>query len=87
MPEFVQTPLAQAVLMLAGLSALVMVGIYVVDKVRRGIRDSRPEVQDVMTNFRELHSQGELSDEEYRTIRAMLSPRLDDELTDKGHEA
>jgi hypothetical protein len=33
-----------------------------------------------MTNFRELHAQGELSDEEYRTIKAVLAERFEQEL-------
>ena len=66
-----------------GVTAIAMlcaVGAYVVGKIRRQVRESDPGPSDFITNFRELHSQGELSDEEYRTIKAMLASRLQEQL-------
>ena len=37
-------------------------------------------------NVRELHSQGELSDEEFRTIKTNLATQLQDELNDNGEK-
>ncbi len=83
---FLQSPQAQVVLWLAGGAVLISVGIYVVVKVRQGFSESGAASHHLMTNFRELHSQGELSDDEYRTIKAMLAARLQQELKDKGEE-
>ena len=55
-------------------------GIYLIARVRAGLNDKTPPASDWMTKFQELHAQGELSDEEYRTIKAMLAERLQREL-------
>lgn len=60
-----------------------LVGYYVVDKVRRWLRESGPTASDHVTNFRELHASGQLSDEEYRNIKSMLSARLQEQLKDR----
>ncbi len=72
--------------LLAG-AALVVVGLYAIDKMRRGIREPDLGTHELIENFRELHHEGELSDGEYRTIRAMLSQRLLDEMSDKPGES
>ena len=76
----------QLVLLIASTAALVAVGVYVVGRVRAGLREDAVGSSDLITNFRELHAQGELSDEEYRTIKAMLSARLQEEIKDSGEE-
>ena len=86
MPNFLQSTQAQVVVWLAVCAALVVVAVYVVLKVRQTFSESEPRTHDLITNFRELHSQGELSDEEYRTIKATLAERLQREIKDKGGE-
>jgi hypothetical protein len=87
MLRFLQSTGAQAVIWLAVCAALVAVGFYVVAKVRQTFSERESGTHDLMTNFRELHSQGELSDEEYRTIKATLAARLQREIKDKGEES
>jgi len=70
----------QLVLWIAATAALVAVGVYIVGRVRAGLREDAAPSSDLLTNFRELHARGELSDEEYRTIKAMLAERLQQEL-------
>ena len=84
MPNFLQSTAAQVVIWLAVCAALVAVGIFVVAKVRQTLSESEPETHELLANFRELHSQGELSDEEYRTIKAKLAARLQREIKGKG---
>lgn len=84
MPNFFQSTAAQVVVWMAVCAALVAVGIYVVAKVRGSLSEDEPQPHDLLTNFRDLHAQGELSDEEYRTIKAALAARLQRELKDKG---
>ena len=70
---------------LAVLSAiLVGVGVYVIGKVRKSAVTKGPSVSQYMTNFQELHAKGELSDAEYRTIKAVLTERMQQELKDTG---
>jgi len=71
---------AALVIFLVILAVLVAVAIYVIGKVRARQPDESIKVSDMLTKFEELHSQGELSDEEYRTIKAMLADRWQQEL-------
>ena len=66
---------------------LMLVGLYVVSKVRESRDEQRSDTHEMLSNFRELHSQGELSDEEFRTIKTNLAAQLQDELNDNGDEA
>jgi uncharacterized membrane protein len=86
MADFLMTPAAKVVLGFAVVATLVAIGIYVVGRVRSSFREDGPTTNELLTNFRELHSRGELSDGEYRTIKAMLSARLQEELKDSGKE-
>ncbi len=77
---------AGLVLSIATTAVLVAVGVYVVGRVRAGLREDDVPSSELLTNFRELHAQGVLSDEEYRTIRATLSARMQQEIKDSGQE-
>ena len=81
MAEFLGSPLASVVILVAVLAALIAGGVYVIGRVRAGLNDKAAPTSEWLTNFKELHSQGELSDEEYRTIKAMLE-RLQQELNE-----
>jgi uncharacterized membrane protein len=86
MHGFFQTPIAQAVLLLTALAVVLASAIYLVARIRSWLHQSPPESGSLLTNFRELHSKGELSDEEYRTIKCMLADRLQEEITNKVKE-
>ena len=58
------------------LAALVAVGVYAVQRARRTIQDEGPTPSELLSDFRELHSRGTLSDEEYKTIKTALAPSL-----------
>ncbi len=81
--EFFQSGTARVVLLLAALAMLSAVGWYVLGKIRGQVRQSGLDANQFMTNFRELHDQGDLSDEEFRTIKAMLAERLQQQLKDQ----
>ncbi len=55
---------------------------YVVGVLRTEPVQSEPVASDLMSKFREMHSRGELSDEEFRTIRTTLAAQIQDELND-----
>ncbi len=80
MAEFLGSPHATIVFLLALTAALIAGGIYVIGRVRAGINAKEPPANEWLTKFKELHAKGELSDEEYRTIKAMLAERLQREL-------
>jgi hypothetical protein len=82
MAEFLTSPVANVVFMVALTAILVVGGIYVIGRVRETFRSKDPPSSHLMTNFRDLHSQGELSDEEYREIKSVLAEHLQRELND-----
>jgi uncharacterized membrane protein len=83
MVELLQENEARTIILLAVLVMLCAVGFYVIGRVRGTIRKSDQISNDLFMNFRELHSRGKLTDEEYRTIKAKLATRLQEELKEK----
>jgi len=69
---------SEVVLWVAAGAAMAAVGFYLIGKIRGAFRQSEREPGILLDNFRELHSQGELTDEEYRTIKAKLASQLRD---------
>lgn len=80
MPNFLASPNAHLIVYATGLVLLLAIGYYVVAKVRESFSENGPGASDLMSSFRESYSQGELTDEEYRTIKATLAARLRQEL-------
>jgi uncharacterized membrane protein len=74
------------VLWIAILAILVTVGYYVIEKIRPKTVQKERRASQWLSKFRELHSQGGLSDEEFRTIKTTLAAQLQDELNDNGDE-
>ncbi len=74
----------QAVLWTAVLAVLLAIGIYVVGQIRAKALQQELSASELMTKFREMHSRGVLSDEEFRTIKTTLTDRLQSELRDTG---
>lgn len=67
------------------LAGLVGLAFYVIVKLRRSAHDAAPGANAMMTNFRELHARGELTDEEYRKLKTSLTARLQAELKERGN--
>jgi hypothetical protein len=84
--DFLRSSTAQLTLGVAAVAILAAIGIYVVGRVKSSFREDGITTNELLTNFRDLHSQGELTDGEYRTIKATLSARLQEELKDSGKE-
>jgi uncharacterized membrane protein len=84
MPRLPQTFPEQLVFWGAVLACLVVLGIYIAGKIRAKAIQQEPETSELMTKFGELHSQGVLSDEEFRTIKTTLTTQLQQELNDNG---
>ena len=69
---------------IAVLAVSVTVAYYVVEKIRPKPVQKERNVDQWLSKFSELHSQGELSDEEFRTIKTTLAAQPRDELKDNG---
>jgi hypothetical protein len=76
MAQFLHQPLVQVVLWSAAILALIAVGVYIAGRVRTAMIHSQPTPSDMLTDFREIYSQGDLSDEEYRAVKGTLAGRL-----------
>jgi len=68
---------------LATLVAIGSIGIYWAGRFRDKAAQKEPPASELLTKFREMHSRGVLSDEEFRTIKTTLTERLQAELRDK----
>jgi uncharacterized membrane protein len=64
------------------LAMLVALGVYWIGKIRAKTVQKELSASELLTKFREMHSQGVLSDEEFRTIKTTLTERLQTELGD-----
>ena len=86
MTKFLETQAPQLVLWIAVGAILVAVAMYVLGKIRGQTAQQEPAASELMSKFRELHSQGVLSDAEFRTIKSRLAARLGDEVKDNGEK-
>jgi uncharacterized membrane protein len=84
--EFLATPGAQTVLWLTVLAIGTVVAYAIVKRFRDGIDDDRVTANDLLTNFREMNREGDISDAEFRTIRTALGEQLQAELRDSSNE-
>ncbi len=82
----VESPLSLAVLSFAVIFLLIAAGAYVVSKFRDVAEDDRLDANELLTNFREMHSRGELSDQEFRNIKSNLAQQLRNELSEAENE-
>jgi len=82
MADFLSSPAASIVFLLTLTAVLIAIGVYVIGKVRASMQDETPRSSEWLSNFREMHDQGDLDDEEYRTIKSVLSERLQHEIND-----
>ena len=71
-----------AIALFAVTITFIAVGIYVVLRLRESAEEDRPPASELLTKFRDLHSRGELTDEEFRTIKTKLIEQLREELND-----
>jgi uncharacterized membrane protein len=82
MAEFLEDPTVQLVIWLSVLAVLVAIAVYVIMRIRTEPVQSEPVASEMLSKFRELHVQGDLSEEEFRTIKTTLAEQLQEELKD-----
>ena len=86
MVELLEGPWYLAIILFATVVALIAVGAYALSKWRDAIDDDTSNASELLTNFREMHSRGDLTDEEFRTIKARLSYKLQEEIKNSDNE-
>ncbi len=79
MSQTVET-LTRATLLYAAIFVMIAIGLAIVRRFRGSAADDRPLQSEMMSKFRELHEEGGLSDEEFRTIKTKLASELKSEL-------
>ena len=79
-------PIAELVAWGAIGAAVIALGAYVISKLRAEPAQKELDASQLMSKFRDLHSEGELTDAEFRTIKTTLGARLQDELKDNGEK-
>ena len=84
--EFLRSTQAQAILWLAVLLILTVVGIYAMKFFRDRGGFARPSASDLLTEFRDLHESGQLNQAEFKNIKSVLGTRVQDELRTKDAE-
>jgi hypothetical protein len=78
--DFLASNEARLVILFSIVAALVAVGCYVILKFRPGRDDEGPLASKLITDFRELHSRGALSDDEFGAVKSVLSDQLQQEM-------
>jgi uncharacterized membrane protein len=84
MGRFWEADAESLVLWVAVLAVLVTVAWYLIGKIRPKSAQKERRASEWLSKCRESHSQGELSDEEFRTIKTNLAAQLQEELNDNG---
>lgn len=79
MLDFLRTWPAQLVIGVTILAVLSVVGWYVVAKFRDSTGDDGLSASELLSNFREIHQQGDIDESEYRKIKTALGAKLQQE--------
>jgi hypothetical protein len=78
--------LVRIALLFAAIAALTGLGALVVSKFRGSSKDEERPASEMLSNFRNLHEQGELSETEFRNIKTLLSDKIQEELKDSEEQ-
>ena len=81
-----QASITRVVIWVAVVAALAITAYYIVGRLRDREDAGQPQASEMLSNFRELHSQGKLDEQEYRTIKTLLAARLQNEIKDTGEK-
>ena len=84
MGAFLEEPSVRLIFALAVFAVLLAIGGYVIARYRQNMRNPTFTANEMLSNFRDLNSEGQLSDEEFRTIKSMLADEAARELKDTG---
>ena len=77
-------PLTKAAALFAAMFVLTAIAITIMRRYRDRRANDMSETSDMMSKFRDLHAEGGLSDEEFRTIKTKLASELRTELNENS---
>ena len=83
-PKYVDPDIVELLGLLVVLAVVVVLAAVVIRKTRPKPLQQEPMASEMLSKYREMHSRGELSDAEFRTIKTKLAEHLQDELRDDG---
>jgi hypothetical protein len=72
------------VLLMGLLLGTMTFGVFLLRRIRGRPAKQESSASELLSKFRELHSRGELSDAEYRTIKTTLAAQLQRQIKDNG---
>jgi hypothetical protein len=81
-PELFSHPLFKAALWFASIFLLLALAITALRKWRGSAANDQLDDTELLTKFRDMHLQGGLSDDEYRTIKLKLATKHEPKLND-----
>ncbi|MEE8450431.1 MAG: hypothetical protein V3R99_00910 [Thermoguttaceae bacterium] len=84
MERLLQAASDRVIALLALLAVFIATAIYVLGLIRDKAAQQEPRASELLSKFRESHTEGVLSDEEFRTIKTTLAARIQEELKDNG---
>ena len=79
--------LVQLVIWSAVLSGLVAIAVVLLGKLRGNSRQSEDSAGQMLSNLQDLRQEGDISDAEYRTIKAVLGAQLQQRVKDDHDKA
>jgi uncharacterized membrane protein len=74
------------ILWLAVLACLIAVAAYILSKIRAKTLQREPQASELLSKFCDLQSRGEITDEEFRTIKTKLAAQLHEEVQEGNPE-
>ena len=79
MDEFLSKPVVQLVVWLAALAIVSIIAFFALRRFRDSVEDTETSA-DMLAKFRELRDQGELSEADFRSIKTIMSKRMQAEI-------
>jgi len=76
MLEFLRSTPAQATIWGTALLVLCLIGFYIVKRVRDRVDSEGPSASDLLSGFRGLREEGNITPQEFRQIKAVLGTKL-----------
>ena len=87
MYEFLQSTPAQSVIWFAALLTIGSLGLYIVKLIRQwGDTDDESSSNELLTRFRGMHDEGDISQIEFKRIKSVLGGKLQHELESNDAE-
>jgi len=80
--RFIEMGALELSLWITLLAVFTVAAIWKIKKIRAKAVQQEPEASQLLSKFREQRSRGELSEEEFREIKATLAVQLKEELKD-----